>query len=407
MIAANPERVLQDLYFLRSVGTYKTGVHRPTLSADDMTTRRWLAEQLQAIGHDAHIDGVANVVGLSPAVGRKLLSGSHIESQNRAGWLDGALGVIYALEAARAVAEGAGIRDIGVDVMAFADEEGHFGSFFGSRSLTGNLTDEDIDTAHDRTHGTPMREALAAAGLAGVPRHRLDLERYSGFLEAHIEQGDSLEAEGLSIGVVTSIVAIWQYRVTFEGVQNHAGTTRMPIRKDAGVALRKLCTRIEELFPEIAGPRSVWTVGRITLDPGAPSIVPGGAEMLFQFRDADPETLLRLEAGLQQLVDEANANGPCTVTLENLSKSTPAVMSPAIQDALDAAADKFAPGKHVRMPSGAGHDAQVIAQHMPAGMLFVPSVGGISHHWTEDTSDEDIARGAQVFVDGVARLLQA
>src|SRR6056297_470029 len=103
MIAANPERVLQDLYFLRSVGTYKTGVHRPTLSADDMTTRRWLAEQLQAIGHDAHIDGVANVVGLSPAVGRKLLSGSHIESQNRAGWLDGALGVIYALEAARAV----------------------------------------------------------------------------------------------------------------------------------------------------------------------------------------------------------------------------------------------------------------------------------------------------------------
>jgi beta-ureidopropionase / N-carbamoyl-L-amino-acid hydrolase len=402
MIKANPDRVLRDLYHLRSIGTYKTGVHRPTLSKDDIATRHWLKEQLEAIGHAAHIDGVANVIGYSPAKGRKLLSGSHLETQNYAGWLDGALGVVFALEAARAVAEAG--ENVGVDVMAFADEESHFTSMVGSRSLTGLVTEQEIDNARDRTHGKPMREALAAAGLSGVPRAKLDPSRYCGFMEAHIEQGDWLESEALKIGVVTSIVAIWQYKVAFSGVQNHAGTTRMAIRKDAGMALTRLCQRIEQRFPEVAAPRSVWTVGRIELDPGAPSIVPGGAEMLFQFRDADPEVLQRLEDALVGLVAEAN-QGPCTAELTNLSKGVPAVMNEGMLAKIDAAAEALAPGKHARMPSGAGHDAQVIAQQLPAAMMFVPSIGGISHHFSEDTADEDIALGAQVFVEAAARIL--
>src|SRR5690606_12304117 len=116
-----------------------------------------------------------------------------------------------------------------------------------------------------------------------------DPSRYIAYLEAHIEQGDWLEANDLKIGIVTSIVGIWQYRVTFEGVQNHAGTTRMAIRKDAGVALTRLCCEIDKRFPEVAGPRTVWTTGRITLEPGDPSVIPGRSEMLFQIRDADPE----------------------------------------------------------------------------------------------------------------------
>lgn len=405
MVTINPERVLGDLTHLRSIGAYKTGVHRPTLSPQDMEARHWLADRLRELDYDVSIDGIANVVGLKPGDGRRLLAGSHLESQNHAGWLDGALGVIYALEAARAVAEASELGDAAVDVIGIADEEGHFGSFMGSRSFVGELEEAEIDAAADYTSGTPMRTMLEVAGLAGTPRTRLPGGRHRAFLEAHIEQGDWLESHDLKAGIVTSIVAIWQYRITFEGVQNHAGTTRMAIRKDAGVALTRLAQAIEARFPEIAGPRSVWTVGRINLEPGQTSIIPGRAEMYLQFRDAEPEILDRMETELARLVAEADDGGPCGVTMENLSKGTPAVMASLVQDALEEAAEQHAPGLHTRMPSGASHDAQVIGPHLPTGMLFVPSIGGISHHWSENTSDEDIVTGARIFASAAAALL--
>ncbi len=404
MVTINPERVLSDLTHLRSIGAYKTGVHRPTLSPQDMQARHWLAERLRELGYDASVDGIANVVGLKPGDGPRVLAGSHLESQNHAGWLDGALGVIYALEAARAVAE-AGAGDGAVDVIGFADEEGHFGSFMGSRSYVGDLEEAEMDAAVDGTSGVPMRTMLEQAGLTGVARAHIPAGRHSAFLEAHIEQGDWLEAHDLKAGVVTSIVAIWLYKITFQGVQNHAGTTRMAIRKDAGVALTRLAQAIEARFPKIAGPRSVWTTGRITLEPGATSIIPGRAEMAFQLRDAEPETLERMEAELTRLVTEANETGPCSVTLENISKGTPAVMAAEVQDAFEQAAEKHAPGVHTRMPSGASHDAQVMRPHLPAGMLFVPSIGGISHHWSENTSDDDIVTGARIYASAAAALL--
>ncbi|MFT5448178.1 MAG: N-carbamoyl-L-amino-acid hydrolase [Gammaproteobacteria bacterium] len=405
MIRANTERVLRDLYMLREIGRYKSGVHRPTLSQEDMTTRRWLSEELAALGHNAHIDGIANVIGLSPAPGRKLLCGSHLETQSRAGWLDGVLGVVYGLEAARALVE-AGREDIGVDVMAFADEEGHFGEMLGSNSLVGKVSEEMINAARDRTSGLALREALSDAGLAQVARATLQPERYIGMFEAHIEQGPSLEADGLSIGIVTSIVGSRQFHIKATGVQNHAGTTRMNIRKDAGTALMRIYHRIETQFPTVARPRTVWTVGKIALDPGAPAIVPGAAEMLFQFRDTDLELLERMNDLLKEIVAEENANGPCEVTLSMQGSSVPAAMAPAMQTIIEAAAEALVPGKHVRMPSGAGHDARTISQQLPTAMMFIPSIGGISHHYSENTTDEDICIGAQVFVEAVRRMLE-
>ena len=151
MPAIKPDRVLGDLYKLRTFGTYKTGVHRPTFSPDDIAARNWFAEQCTAAGLETTIDGIGNIFGKSKATGAKALSGSHLESQNHAGWLDGPLGCVYALEAARAIREAGG--DAGVDVVVFCDEEGHFGSFLGSKSFTGLLKDEDIDkaTQHDTT----------------------------------------------------------------------------------------------------------------------------------------------------------------------------------------------------------------------------------------------------------------
>lgn len=403
----DPVRVLADLKRLREFGAYKTGVHRPTYSADDMAARHWFAGRAADAGLEPTIDGIGNVVCESPATGPRLMTGSHLESQNHAGWLDGPLGIIYGLEAARALGADGRFANVAIDVGAWADEEGHFSGLLGSRSFVGEVEEAEIELLHDATRKISLRDALAAAGLAGRPRLKLEPKRYRGYLEAHIEQGDWLEANSLKLGIVTSIVGIWQYRITFEGVQNHAGTTRMAIRKDAGLAAARLLVDIDEAMPSAAAERSVWTTGRITLDPGQVSIIPGGAEVMLQTRDADPAVLERMEARLYERVALADRKGPCRARCEAIRKSTPARMDERLQRAFETAAERHAPGLSTRMPSGAGHDAQSFAPHIPAGMLFVPSIGGISHHWSEDTAEEDIVLGARAFVDGVAEAVAA
>ena len=397
-------RVLADLNALRGIGAYKTGVHKPTFSEAHMRSLQWLAERLPEAGLAAEIDGIGNVLGASAKSGPKLLAGSHLESQNYAGWLDGPLGVVYALEAARVLNTDPTFGGA-VEVASWCDEEGHFGSFLGSRSYVGALTEADIDAASDRNSPRSMRDALREVGLAGRPRARAMRGRHIGYLEAHIEQGETLESSGLAIGIVTSIVGIWQYKISFEGEQNHAGTTRMAIRRDAGLALARFCVEIDDRFPAACGPRTVWTTGRITLDPGAPSIIPGHAEMLFQIRDADPAVIARLEDLLRSMAADVTAKGRCGVAVECIRTGAPAMMDGAFQDAIEGASATFAGGRSIRMPSGAGHDAQILATIMPAGMLFVPSIGGVSHHWCENTADADIVAGAQVFVETCRRLL--
>jgi N-carbamoyl-L-amino-acid hydrolase len=369
-----------------------------------MRSLEWLLMRLPDAGLTAQIDGIGNVLGTSAKAGPKLLAGSHLESQNFAGWLDGPLGVVYALEAARVINRDPSMAGT-VEVAAWCDEEGHFGHLLGSRSYVGGVTEADIDTARDRNSDRGMRQALQAVGLSGRPRLCAERGRHIGYLEAHIEQGETLESSGLKIGVVTSIVGIWQYRIIFTGAQNHAGTTRMAIRKDAGLALARFCVAIDDCFPRLCGPRTVWTTGRITLDPGAPSIIPGSAEMLFQIRDDDPAVVARLEAKLESIATEVTGQGRCSVAVERGRSGVPAMMDTAFQQAIEAASAQFAGGKSIRMPSGAGHDAQVLATIMPSGMLFVPSIGGISHHWSENTADADIVTGAEVFVETCRRLL--
>jgi len=381
-------------------------VHRPTYTPDDMASRHWLLEHYRALGLDSHIDGVGNVFGFSPGSKPSLLIGSHAESQNQAGWLDGAMGVIYGLEVARALAENADTAELPVSTVAWADEESHFIPLLGSRSYVEDLGDAELDAARNAYHGQPLRDALRDAGLEGVPRTFAEPSRHIGYLEAHIEQGDSLEATGNRIGVVTSIVGIWQYTISFSGVQNHAGTTRMAIRRDAGLAAAKLACAIDQAFPAVSGPRSVWTTGRITLDPGAPSIIPGRAEMLFQARDENIDVLARMDETLRRAVAEVAASTRCEASIDRTASGKPWRMSETFQDALERAAERHAPGKHVRMPSGASHDAQLVARKMPAGMLFVPSIGGISHHWTENTSDDDLVLGCQVLADAAEDILR-
>ena len=399
-------RVVADLKRLAEFGRYETGVHRPTYSEVDVASRHWLAEKFAEAGLEPAIDGIGNVFGHAPDTSRRLLVGSHSETQPKGGWLDGALGVIYALEMARAFRGDPALAGLGVDVVAWADEEGHYGNMLGSRSFTGALDDAEIDRSHSR-EGVSLRDALAAAGFAGRPRIEVEPGRHLGYLEAHIEQGDTLDSSGLRIGVVEGIFGIWNFRVVLEGQQNHAGTTQMKRRKDAGVAMVRLATAIHDRFAQIAGARTVWTIGRMLLDPNAPSVVPGRAEMQVQFRDTDEAVLARFAAALEELCAAADKAGPCRCNIEGMSRTEPRLMDEAFEAAVEAAAERHVSGGHMRMPSGAGHDAQVISHKLRAGMMFIPSLKGISHHWSEDTREDDIVLGAQVFADAAAAILKA
>jgi len=401
------QRVVADLKRLAEFGRYKTGVHRPTYSPVDVESRQWLAGQFREAGLDTVIDGIGNVIGRNPKAQRRLLVGSHSETQPYGGWLDGSLGVIYGLELARAFAADPACAGLSIEVAAWADEEGHYGNFLGSRSFTDALPEEETDQTRGRDNGVPLRAALERAGFAGLPYERVEPLRYIGYLEAHIEQGDTLDTSGLRIGVVETIVGIWNYRVSLIGEQNHAGTTRMERRRDAGVAMVRLAARIHDRFPEIAGPRTVWTIGRMLLEPNAPSVVPGRAEMQVQFRDADLDRLAAFEKALRALVDEADRAGPCACEIETIARTEPRPMDSGFQDEIEAAAERLGPGMHMRMPSGAGHDAAVLSYRMPAGMMFIPSLRGVSHHWSEDTKEEDIVLGAQVFADAAERILRS
>ena len=392
-------RFLQDLDTLRQIGAYRTGVHRPTFSPEDMESRRWLLREMEAVGLDASMDGIGNVFGRHRGPGPHLLAGSHLETQNRAGWLDGVAGVMAALALARA--------GLPVDVCAYCDEEGHFGDFIGSRSLVGTLDEAQIDNARNKEDGTPLRDVLKAVGLAGLPRLQLKDGRYKGAFELHIEQGTQLEKAGLRIGVVTGIVGIRAWRIVVTGQQDHTGGTTMAERRDAGLTAVRLLAALDTEFPRVAGERSVWTTGRIVLEPNAVGIIPGRAEITLSFRDLSPKIMVAMERCLHAVVQESNRRERCAAVLEPVVHTAPAPCDPAMHAALANAAEELCPGAWQSMQSGAIHDSQILASKLPVAMLFVPSIGGISHHWSEDTKREDLALGLEVLAGGARRFLMA
>jgi N-carbamoyl-L-amino-acid hydrolase len=401
----DPDRLLSDLRALRAIGAQGHGVVRPAFSATDMEARRWLQARYEEAGLEATIDGVGNVLGRSRSAGKALLIGSHSDTQPTGGWLDGALGVIYGLEVVRALAADAATRTLPVDAVSFQDEEARFVGCLGSRSLIGSLTPEMEDGAAD-SRGTALADALREAGLAGVPRIRLDPARYAGFVEPHIEQGPHLEDEGRRIGVVTGIVGLRGIRFVFRGQQNHAGTTMMARRRDASAALYELAHRINQEFPKVAARRSVWTMGRVRIEPNATSIVPGYAELDLQFRDPEDAPLDVFEDVVARLVEEINARGGVAIeAIRARAPIRPSRMDPRLQSHIEAAAERHAPGLWQRMPSGAFHDAGIVSERLPSAMLFIPSIGGISHDFAEDSRDEDIVLGCQVVADAAASIL--
>ena len=398
-LPVDPARFLTDLHALRRIGgdAATKGVRRRAFTEADIAARDWLAGRFAEAGLTPHLDPVGNLFGL--AEGRSLLLGSHSDTQPEGGWLDGALGVIAALEVARAVREAGGPA---VSVVSFQDEEGRFGALTGSSVWSGKLS---LAAADALVAGDGTGFAAARAAVAERAGGFVDPGRFSGFVEMHIEQGPVLDQAGEAVGVVTGIVGLRQLQVTVEGQQNHAGTTPMAMRRDAFTAAARVAVGLPERLKGIVTPQSVWTIGQIRLHPGAPSVVPGRAEFSLQWRDIDVGRLDRMEAAIMALLADVADETGCVVRAERLRHDlAPMPMDAGIQAALCAAAEAVAPGRWRAMPSGALHDASNLAGLMPVGMLFVPSIGGISHDFAEDTGEADLVTGLRVLAEAVARL---
>ena len=406
MTVIDGDRLLADLRTLRTFGAQETGVVRPMFSDVDMAARAWLRDRMEQAGLDATIDGVGNVYGRSRNPGATLVLGSHSDTQPEGGWLDGAMGVMDAIETAHSLGTDPATADLAIDVASWADEEGTYSSCLGAKAFVGDVDDKVLGARNfdDET----VAEAIARTGLTGRPHARFDPGRHIGYLEAHIEQGPYLEADGNRIGVVTSIVGIRGALVTFEGEQNHAGTTPMDRRRDAAVAMFRFGSLLQERMADAAGATSVWTVGRVRVEPGAPSIVPGYAEVDVQFRDQSDDVLLRMLDAVVATAREVDRTGQVRVAVHHdQAPIAPTVMDTRLMSHLTTAAERHAPDAWIKMPSAAGHDSMVLAHHLPCAMLFIPSIGGISHDFAEDSHDDDIVLGCQVLADATAAILRA
>lgn len=391
-----PDRFLRDLHALREFGASGVGkgVVRPAYSDADIAARKWLAGRMEEAGLRVHFDPVGNLFGL--ADGPSILLGSHSDSQPEGGWLDGALGVIAGLEVARAAQEACGPS---ISVVSFQDEEGRFGVTTGSAIWSGQIDLQTADALED-DKGNSFAEARSQmAELAG---DFVDPAQFEGYVELHIEQGPALDSSGEQIGVVSDIVGIRDMRITFNGQQNHAGTTPMHLRQDAFQALSAFNAEIADRFANVVTPSTVWTIGHVALHPNASSIVPGRAVFSMQWRDSDPQRLARMEEIIRATAAEIADQMGLSVDFGTLLGLEPEAMDPTLQAALEAGAEAVSPGKWRIMPSGALHDATNVARLMPVAMLFVPSINGISHAFSEDTNEADLVAGLEVLARATA-----
>ena len=394
-------------YHGRTGSSFADGVTRVAYSVADLTARAWIIDEMKQAEIAPRIDAAGNIYGRfggqpnQPAI----LFGSHIDSVPGGGNFDGDLGTFAALEVIQAVQAAKLQTRHPLEMVLWAHEES---TAFGigtaaSRIVAGDLKPGDMDKVWNG-----MRRGDAIRRIAGDPDKIETAVRGKGawhsYVELHIEQGGTLDKAKVPIGIVEGIVAIHRYDVVIEGFANHAGTTPMGERQDALVAASQLTLTVRDLAANRQG-RQVGTVGRIEVEPNSPNVIPGRVTMSVEFRDLSESTL-------RELGETVRARGAAIAKATNtkmtftLASTNPvALAAGGVQDAIGRSADA-AGLKTMRLPSGAGHDAQQIARLCPMGMIFVPSVGGISHSPKELTSWADCANGANALLRTVLALDQ-
>jgi N-carbamoyl-L-amino-acid hydrolase len=397
----NGDRLRELLVGLSRYGANpEGGVSRLGFSKEDQAARGWLLEKMREAGLDVWVDAAANIHGRRPGTDPSrpvLLFGSHIDSVPQGGNFDGDVGTIGALEVMFTLRDQKAVTRHPLEMVVWSNEEGvHYGrGLFGSRAATRGPDAGELDDQDEQ--GVRLSEWLRRYGLnpARIAEARLDPRAVAAYLELHIEQGPYLDRARTQIGVVEGIVGIDRYHVTVEGFANHAGTTPMDERRDALVAAARMIQAVREEIVARPG-RQVGNVGWVQVTPGAPNVVPGRVRFPVELRDLRRETIDEMAARIRARMDAIARETGVTVAMERYSTDEPAPTDAGLRDLIEAEA-RAAGYSTQRLPSGAGHDAQSLGRAgIPIGMIFVPSVGGVSHSPLERTDWDDCARGAEV-----------
>lgn len=397
------DRLISNLTTLAGIGRNANGgSDRVAFSDADVEARAFVQRLMRAAQLDVEIDAAGNILGRRPGrdAGRApIMLGSHIDSVPNGGHYDGPAGAFGAIEVAQTLAERHLDTRHPLEVVVFSNEEG---GKTGSRAISGEVRPDELHlpTASGKTIG----EGIALVGGDPTRLHTVARRRggIAGFLELHIEQGTVLERERIDIGVVQGIVGITRWNVTVEGFANHAGTTPMDQRRDALLAAASIIETVNRIATETPG-RHVATVGRIEVSPSAPNVIPGRVVLSLEIRDLD---MVKIDQVFERIRDDALETArvaDVTVAFEQFYVSHAALTDERFRGVIDRAARRL--GHSVlHMPSGAGHDAQSIAQLAPIGMIFVPSVAGISHSPQEFSRPDDVVAGANVLLRGLLDL---
>lgn len=404
----NAARLRADLEGLSAFGrppggTFADGVSRLGYSDADVEGRRFVTGLMRGAGLEPHVDAAGNIVGRRAGADDTLLPilfGSHIDSVPQGGNFDGDLGTLAAIEVIRVLGEARITTHHPLEIVVWANEEGvAFGNgLCGSRAVAGLLEAGELDAVWN---GVVKRDAIRK--ISGDPDRIASARRapgsIRGYFELHIEQGGRLEQAGINIGVVEGIVSIDRHDVTIRGFANHAGTTPMPDRKDALIAAAQLALAVREIVTREPG-RQVGTVGQLSVSPNAPNVIPGLVKHTVELRDLSAEKIARLAEEIRARAGQIARDTGTTIEMARTSHHPAALADPTMQQFISDSAAGLALTS-MKMPSGAGHDAQSMSRLAPMGMIFVPSVGGISHSPKELTSWEDCARGADVLLRSV------
>lgn len=395
--AVDGARLLRGMEEVRGYGGAPGGGSaRTAFSEANREALRYLAGLMEEAGMDPRIDAAGNLIGVlegaEPGLA-PLVTGSHIDTVPNGGHYDGVVGVMAAVEAARSLADAGRRLRHPLEVVVWSNEEG---GKTGSRALNGSVDPSEfaLPSLGPRSIGQGIRF------LGGDPGRLDEVRRapgaIAGYLELHVEQGAALERAGLDIGVVRGIVGIRRWNVTVSGFANHAGTTPMDARRDALAAAARLVADVPRLIGSTPGAQ-VGTVGRIEASPGAPNVIPGEASFSLEIRDLDMAKIDRLFAAVAAAAEAIGGETGTSFRFERFYESPAAACDPVIAGLIEAAAGELGLGS-MRMPSGAGHDAQSLAPIGPIGMIFVPSRAGVSHSPEEFTAPDDIVRGADVLL---------
>ncbi|MCP3443281.1 Zn-dependent hydrolase [Bradyrhizobium sp. CCGUVB14] len=404
-IAINATRLIERIKELGGIGRDEAGRLCRVAGTDaDREGRDLLCEWLKQAGLRIEVDRIGNIYGIwepEDASGEPVVMGSHIDTVIDAGIYDGCFGVLAGLAVIEAMQQASLRPARPLAVVAYTNEEGvRFApDMMGSLVAAGGLATDDALAAIG-TDGTTLGAELARIGYAGS--REPGFLRPHAYIELHIEQGPVLEAEGLPIGAVENLQGISWQRVSIAGTANHAGTTPMVMRRDAGVAAGRVIAFLDDLARRTQD--AVATVGTIRFEPNAINVIPSAAVFTVDLRNPDEDRLRSQEAALQRFLDGLVVEG-YEVKIERLARFKPVIFAPEIVSAVEESAGQ----RQLlcrRMTSGAGHDAQMIARVAPAAMIFVPSKGGISHNPAEFTADHELIAGANVLLDVARKLSQ-